>query len=218
MSVHCTDEEHWGCPSWEVGLHPSLIALVHTWSSLHPPLPRKQEGRQKLPPVVLTVRQRELEGQVRLVSGEQAPVSVQMYMKKILAIRVLPHVKYYHVPYTSSRCVHINAWKMELYNLHVQCKYCQSIHALLQIHDMVYEYLIKSTLMNRLSIAFLKGQTLYNNTTHQEHMTCTFRQLLWVNITLSNIQCATSLRVQSTIGNDIFSDPSIFMLLMAYCC
>ena len=34
--------------------------------------------------------------------------------------------------------------------------------------------------MNRLSVAFRKGQTLHNNTTHQEHMTCMFRQLLWV--------------------------------------
>ena len=70
-------------------MHPSLIALVHTWSSLHPPLPRKQEGRQKLPLVVLKVRQRELEGQDCLVSGEQAPVSVQMCIRKILAVRVL---------------------------------------------------------------------------------------------------------------------------------
>ena len=68
-------------------MHPSLIALVHTWSSLHPPLPRKQEGRQKLLPVVLTVRQRELEGQDRLASGEQAPVSVQMCIENIIAIR-----------------------------------------------------------------------------------------------------------------------------------
>lgn len=68
-------------------MHPSLIAMVHTWSSLHPPLPRKQEGRQKLLPVVLTVRQRELEGQDRLASGEQAPVSVQRCIENILAIR-----------------------------------------------------------------------------------------------------------------------------------
>ena len=90
-------------------MHPSLIALVHTWSSLHPPLPRKQEGRQKLPPVVLTVRQRELEGQDRLVSGEQVPVSAQMRMEKIFAVRVLSHVKYYHVLYTGSRCGHESA-------------------------------------------------------------------------------------------------------------
>ena len=32
--------------------------------------------------------------------------------------------------------------------------------------------------MNRLSVAFLKGQTLQNNTTHQEHMACMFIQLL----------------------------------------
>ena len=52
------------------------MVLVHTWSSLHPPLSRKQDCRQKLSPVVLTVRQRELEGQGKATSVVQGSVRV----------------------------------------------------------------------------------------------------------------------------------------------
>jgi len=74
ISVQFTDEEHWGCPVRVVGLQPPLTVLVHTWSSLHPPFARKQDGRQKLSLVVLTVRQRELGGQGRAASAVQGPV------------------------------------------------------------------------------------------------------------------------------------------------